>query len=158
MIQAENGGGSLKAAEPIFRAVLDSGGTFTLKPHGTSMLPTIVPGRDSVSLIKLTEPAHLYDILFYQRADGSFVLHRVAAIAKDGSYTLCGDHQTVLEKGVQPAAVVAVVSAIHLPQGDLLRGTRAFLAPARRRAWNRPLRRLYHALGQVYHRLFGRRK
>lgn len=149
--------GSMKEAEPIFRAVLESGGTFRLMPRGNSMRPTIIPGRDGVSLVRLEGQASVYDILLYQRADGSFVLHRVAAIASDGSYTMCGDHQVVLEKGVRQEDVVGVVTAIHRPQGDLLRGTEAFLTPARRRARNRPLRCVRYYMGLCFQRLFGKK-
>lgn len=150
--------GSMKEAEPIFRAVLESGGTFRLMPRGNSMRPTIIPGRDGVSLVRLEGQASVYDILLYQRADGSFILHRVAAVAPDGSYTMCGDHQVVLERGVRQEDVVGVVTAIHRPQGDLLRGTEAFLAPARRRARNRPLRCVRYYMGLCFQRLFGKKE
>ena len=147
-------GGSLKDAEPIFRAVLESGGVFTLKPRGNSMRPTIVPGRDSVSIVQLEGAASLYDILLYQRQDGSFVLHRVAAVEKDGTYTMCGDYQVALERGVRPEDIIGVVTVIHRPQGELVRGTREFLAPAIRRARNRPLRRIRYAGGRLLRRIF----
>ena len=149
-----NGSGSLRDSEPIFRAVLESGGTFTLKPRGNSMRPTIIPGRDGVSIVRLEGQALLYDILLYKRQDGSFVLHRVAAIEKDGTYTMCGDYQVVLERGVRQEDVVGVVNAIHRPDGDLVRGTREFLAPARRRARNRPLRCVRFYTGKLWQKLF----
>ena len=43
---------SLSEYADIIREVLDSGGEFTLYPRGTSMLPLIVEGRDSVTLEK----------------------------------------------------------------------------------------------------------
>ena len=146
--------GSLKDIEPIFRAVLEGGGTFTLKPRGNSMRPTIIPGRDSVSLVRPDGEASLYDILLYQRQDGSFVLHRVAAVEKDGTYTMCGDYQVILERGIRREDVIGVVQVIHRPQGDLVRGTREFLAPAVRRARNRPLRCIRYYGGRLWHRLF----
>lgn len=88
------------------REVLDSGGEFTLFPRGTSMLPLIVEGRDSVTLEK--RPVRPGDIAFYRRADGSFVLHRAIAFA-DGAYTMCGDNQLVPEPGVAPEQVIAAV-------------------------------------------------
>ena len=130
-----SGSGSLKDSEPIFRAVLESGGTFTLKPRGNSMR-----------------------ILLYKRQDGSFVLHRVAAVERDGTYTMCGDYQVILERGVRREDVVGVVTAIHRPQGDLVRGTKEFLAPARRRARNRPLRCVRYYGGRFFERLFRRSK
>ena len=151
-----SGGSSLKEVEPIFRAVLESGGVFTLKPRGDSMRPTIVPGRDSVSIVQAAGDIMLHDILLYQRTDGSFVLHRVARIERDGSFTMCGDNQSVLERGILLQDVVGVVTAIHRPNGDLVRGTEAFLAPARRRARSRPLRFLRYSAGCLRKKLFGK--
>lgn len=151
-----NGSGSLQDAEPIFRAVLESGGTFTLKPRGYSMCPTIIPGRDSVSMVRLDGPASLYDILLYKRQNGNFVLHRVAKIARDGTYTMCGDNQSVLEPGIRQEDVVGVVTVIHLPSGDLVRGTPEFLAPARRRARSRPLRRMRSLAARLWHKIIGK--
>ena len=51
------------------REVMDSGGEFTLYPRGTSMLPLIVQGRDSVTLVK-AEEFRTGDIAFYQRENG----------------------------------------------------------------------------------------
>lgn len=96
--------------EGVIREVLDSGGQFTLFPRGTSMLPLIVEGRDSVSL----ERADSYsrgDIAFYKRADGSFVLHRIIA-AENGAFTMCGDNQTALERGIKPEQIIARVAKI----------------------------------------------
>ena len=41
---------SLSELEAIIRRVTDSGGEFELYPKGTSMLPLILEGRDSVIL------------------------------------------------------------------------------------------------------------
>ena len=89
--------------------VLDSGGEFTLFPRGTSMLPLIVEGRDSVTLEKRS--AKVGDIAFYRRADGSFILHRVIGFA-DGTYTMCGDNQLTPETGVEPQQVIAAVKYV----------------------------------------------
>ncbi len=144
--------GNLAQSEPIFRAVIESGGTFTLHPHGTSMRPTIVAGRDSVSIVCLDGEPEIADILFYRRPDGQFVLHRLVGRDTHG-YILCGDYQTLLERGVQRDWIIGVVSAIHRPDGDLERGTPAFLRAGMRRLRNRPLRVLYSRL----RRLFGKK-
>lgn len=141
----------LSQMEPIFRAILDGGGVFTLHPRGDSMRPTIVPGRDSVSIVKWDGRAELYDILFYKRPDGQFVLHRVLGIEKDG-FTMCGDNQILLESGVKEEQIIGTVTEICRPDGTLTRGTSAFVRPGRRRARNRPLRVVYSKL----RRLFGK--
>ena len=136
---------SLAAMEPMFRAVITGGGVFTLKPHGTSMRPTIVPGRDTVSIVAPEGRASFYDILFYKRPDGQFVLHRVVAVEAD-SYTLCGDFQVDLEYGVKDEWVIGVVSEIVTPARTLTRGDRAFVAAAKKRIRNRPLRIIWRRI------------
>lgn len=92
------------------RELMDSGGEFTLYPRGTSMLPLIVQGRDSVTLVK-AEEFRAGDIAFYQRENGQYVLHRV--IAADGeTYTVCGDNQLAPEYGVKPEQIIAKAAYI----------------------------------------------
>ena len=95
----------------LIREVLASGGQFRLYPRGTSMLPLLRQGRDSVALRRVDSPIQKNDILFYQRPDGSFVLHRVRAVTPDG-LTLMGDNQTVPERGVSPDWVIGRVTRI----------------------------------------------
>ena len=142
----------LSDSEAVFSAVIESGGVFTLRPRGDSMRPTILPGRDSVSIIRLDGEPLPEDILFYKRPDGQFVLHRLIGRDK-GGYILCGDYQTDPERGVSRDWVIGVVSIIHRPDGDLVRGTPAFSRAGRRRRQNRPLRVLYSGL----RRLFGKK-
>ncbi len=141
-------GNSLSESEPVFRAVLEGGGVFTLQPRGNSMLPTIRPGRDTVHIVRLEGRANLYDILFYQRPDGRFVLHRVIRVEAD-SYTLCGDCQVEPEEGVTQDRVIGVVASIQRPDGTLVRGTRAFAVAGRRRLRSLPFRRLRSRIGRL---------
>ncbi len=94
--------------------VLASGGEFHLYPKGKSMLPLLKQERDSVILKRSIDvPAKKHDIAFYRRNDGHFVLHRVMRIEDDGTYTMCGDNQTALEKGIQGEQIIAYVSTIY---------------------------------------------
>ncbi len=101
---------SLAEYEETINAVLDSGGEFTLFPRGTSMLPLIVEGRDSVTLIRAPE-YHKGDIAFYKRENGGFVLHRIIA-EKDGAFTMCGDNQLSFEQGIKSGQIIAKVKHI----------------------------------------------
>lgn len=103
----------------LIREVLASGGEFRLYPHGTSMLPLLRQGRDSVSLRRVDSPIRRGDILFYQRPDGSFVLHRVRAVAPDG-LTLIGDNQTRPEYGVSPDWVIGRVTRIFRDDKEVI--------------------------------------
>ncbi len=41
---------SLADLYPVMREVFDRGGTFAIRPRGTSMLPLLRPGEDTVTL------------------------------------------------------------------------------------------------------------
>lgn len=98
----------------VIEEVLASGGEFQLFPKGTSMLPLIVQTRDTVVLKRNFDiPAKKHDIAFYRRKNGQFVLHRVMKICNDGTYIMCGDNQTVLEKGIEPSQIIGYVSGIN---------------------------------------------
>lgn len=93
------------------REVMDSGGEFTLYPRGTSMLPLIVQGRDSVTLEQPQGALHRGDIAFYQRENGQYVLHRIIG-ERDGTFTMCGDNQLAPEYGVKPEQIIAKAAYI----------------------------------------------
>ena len=96
----------------VMQEVLDSGGEMRIHPRGTSMLPLIVQGRDSVVLEK-PRKIKKHDIIFYRRTNGQFVLHRIMKKNVDGTFVLCGDNQTDLEYGIREEQIIAVVSAIE---------------------------------------------
>ena len=104
--------------EELIREVLASDGEFRLYPHGTSMLPLLRQGRDSVALRRLNRPVQALDILFYQRADGSFVLHRVKEVT-DYGMTLWGDNQIVLEHGVTEDQIIGYAARIFREEREI---------------------------------------
>lgn len=144
---------TLAASEPIIRALLAKGEVFSFCPHGTSMLPTIHPGRDSVSIASLDGRAELYDILLYRRPNGKFVLHRVIAVGKE-DYTLCGDNRVEIEHGVRDEQIIGVLDKVHYPSGKtLLRGTKPFLRAGRRASRLYPIRALRWRVSRFVHKL-----
>lgn len=98
---------------PLMNEVLAGGGEFRFYPHGTSMLPLVRPGKDSVAIIRSDGKLKKFDIPLYRRDDGAYVLHRVYGIAKDGTYIICGDNQLVCEKGVRPDQIIGKVCCIY---------------------------------------------
>ena len=86
----------LSELPPIMEETLRAGGTVRLPITGTSMLPLLVEGRDTVALQKALQK---YDLPLYLRKDGAIVLHRVVGVNDDGTYTMCGDNQWVKESG-----------------------------------------------------------
>ena len=104
--------------DALIREVLASGGEFRLYPRGTSMLPLIRQGIDSVALRTLDRPPRKFDVLFYQRTDGSYILHRVKEVTKDG-LVLWGDNHTVLEYGVRDDMIIGYAARIFRGETEL---------------------------------------
>ena len=104
--------------EELIREVLASGGEFRLYPHGTSMLPLLRQGIDSVALRKLDRPPRKFDILFYKRQDGSYILHRVKEVTKEG-IVLWGDNHTMLEYGITEKNIIGHAARIFRGETEL---------------------------------------
>ena len=95
---------------PLIKETLDQGGTFTMTITGSSMFPFILGGRDQVTLSPITGELKKNDLPFYRRSNGQFVLHRIVKVEKDGTYTCCGDHQWVLEKGLRREQMIGIAT------------------------------------------------
>lgn len=96
---------------PIIEDKLSQGGTVEMPITGTSMLPLLVQGRDTVILEKCDRKLKKYDLSLYRRPDGAFVLHRVVGVS-DNSYTMCGDNQWVKENGITDGMIIGLVRTI----------------------------------------------
>lgn len=103
--------------EPLL-ALLEETDAVPLMISGSSMTPFLVHGRDTVYLSKVQQPPKRGDMILYRRDNGAYVLHRIYGADKN-SYTLVGDAQTLLEPGIRPEQVLAVVTAVRR-KGKLL--------------------------------------
>ncbi|MBE6748792.1 MAG: hypothetical protein E7557_06135 [Ruminococcaceae bacterium] len=97
---------------PFIEEAFKNNKTFTIPITGTSMLPLLVQGRDTVTLKKCEEPLKKGDLPLYRRNDGTFVLHRIVEVNSDGSFTMCGDNQFLKERGITSSQIIGVVSEI----------------------------------------------
>lgn len=99
----------LKDLLPLMQESLADGRSVKFSPRGVSMLPMLRQGVDSVVLSPAPDKLRKYDIPFYRRDDGKFILHRVVEVGE--TYTCIGDNQFEVETGVRPDQVLAVVTA-----------------------------------------------
>ena len=107
----------LAAMWSVIEEVISSGGEFRLFPRGTSMMPLIREGKDSVALV-LPKDIKKGDIVLYKRSNGQFVLHRVVKI-KNGEYLMCGDNQYTVEHGIKKDDILAVVGRIFRDESEI---------------------------------------
>lgn len=126
---------------PIIREILENDGVFSLTPKGNSMFPTIRNGRDKVSLVKAPQKLQKYDLPFYIRKNGQFVMHRIVSVEEDGTYTCCGDHQWVLEKGLKQEQMFGLVTQIVRNGKTITPDTKSYQRWVRFWVWFLPARK-----------------
>ena len=96
---------------PVIRQELAQGRGVCFSPKGTSMLPMLRQGVDSVVLAPLPEKLKKYDLPLYQRRNGQYVLHRI--VKTGDTFTCMGDNQFEEEPGICEDQFIAVVIAFY---------------------------------------------
>ena len=98
-------------------ALLRSGKTIEMSPHGWSMYPLIVPGRDRVILSPVKDwKLKRLDIVLFRREGSILVIHRIARCRRTAKgknvYYIVGDNQKELEGPVKEENICGVVTGI----------------------------------------------
>ena len=91
--------------------VLESTGTLTFVPNGNSMWPFIKNRSQTVIIQKPSAPLKVYDVVFYLRPDGNYVLHRIIADQGD-VYLVRGDSLLVTEQ-VPKSWIIGVMTGFY---------------------------------------------
>lgn len=102
-----------KDIEHIILETLDMGKSFKIFPKGISMEPLIYQGRDAVYINKPEGRLKKYDIAFFKRLNGEYVLHRVIKVRAD-SYDFCGDNQWQVERGITDSQIIGIVTKLEI--------------------------------------------
>ena len=127
---------------PIIEEKLASGGEVLFSPSGSSMLPILRAGRDTVVLVSPPQELKKYDIALFKRADSRYVLHRVISVG-EGGYTFIGDNRFECEPNVAREDIIAL--CIACVRGDRRIALNSFFARLVACLWHtiRPLRRFW---------------
>ena len=96
---------------PLLTEGLRAGQSVRFSPRGTSMLPMLREGRDSIVLSPVSGRLKKYDLPLYRRDDGKYILHRVVHVGD--TYTCMGDNQFVPEPGIRQDQLLGVVTAFY---------------------------------------------
>ena len=147
----------LEQMMPLIRERLAAGESVQFTPQGTSMRPMILGGRDQVILSPLSEQLQKFDLPFYQRDNGQYVLHRIVKVEE--TFTCIGDGQFIYEPGVRQDQMIAVATGF-VRKGKLW-STDCFAYRLYCRLWHysRPLRKFINRVkySRLYARLFKRK-
>lgn len=126
---------------PLIRDQLSRGECVRISPKGTSMLPMLRQGMDTVVLAPVPEHLKKYDIPFYRRDNGQFVLHRI--VEAGDTCTCIGDNQFQLETGVRRDQIIAIVSAFTRSGREISVTDPSYQCYCRLWHYSRPLRRVW---------------
>ena len=126
---------------PLIREQIALGGSVRISPRGTSMMPMLRQGMDTVVLSPVPERLRKYDIPFYRRDNGQFVLHRIVAVGE--TYTCIGDNQFQLEREVRKEQIIAVVTAFSRGGREIPVTNLGYCGYCRFWHYSRPMRRIW---------------
>ena len=131
---------SMEQLLPLIREQLSRGSRVRFFPRGTSMLPMLRQGIDSVCLSPTPKKLKKYDLPLYRRPDGQFVMHRVIRVGED--YTCIGDNQFVQEPGVRHEQIIGLVTVFYRGEKEIPVSNMAYGIYCRLWHYSRPLRYL----------------
>lgn len=95
----------------MLKQLAEEGKEVSMVISGGSMSPFLAHGRDSICFRKPDRELRRGDMVFYQRANGQYVMHRIKKIKADGYY-IVGDAQQVIEGPVRREQIFALVTKV----------------------------------------------
>ena len=123
--------------------VLQEQGKYVGPTVGVSMLPILKNRRDTIVVVPKTKRLQPLDVALYKRGN-DYVLHRVLQVLDDG-YLIRGDNcysdEHILEENV-----IGVLSEFFQKNKHFYCTDKKYLAYAKRRVKNYPLRRFFVVL------------
>lgn len=83
----------------------------SMRIAGNSMLPFLVHERDLIYFKKPDKKLRRGDMVFYQRKNGQFVMHRIWKVKEDGYY-IVGDAQQYIEGPIEENQIFAKITKV----------------------------------------------
>lgn len=104
---------AMEQMAPLIAEILNEGRKAQFVMTGNSMMPMLCHRKDVV-VLEAVKPEEIkkYDVIFYRRDNGAYILHRVVKTEKD-ELTLCGDGQYKIEKGVSRSSVIGRLTGFY---------------------------------------------
>ena len=126
---------------PLIRERLEAGQTVRFSPMGTSMLPMLRQGIDSVVIAPVPDKLKKYDLPLYQRDTGKYILHRI--VEAGDTYTCMGDNQFQPEPGLRQDQMIALVTAFYRGERQIRCDSPIYQLYCRIWHYSRPVRRFW---------------
>lgn len=97
---------------PVLIGILEEGHDVNVQISGNSMTPFLAHNRDTLIVSPPDGNFKRGDMVFYQRRNGRYVMHRIHHVGADGMLYIVGDAQTLIEGPVSPDQVFGVIRKV----------------------------------------------
>lgn len=94
------------------KALVEEGHEVCVQISGNSMAPFLRDKRDIAYFKAPDEELKIGDIVFFQRTNGQFVLHRICRI-ENNCYYILGDNQRMIEGPILREQIFAIVTRVR---------------------------------------------
>lgn len=95
----------------VLRELTEEGEEVSMLIAGSSMSPFLIHHRDYIYFSKPDRALRKGDMVFYQRLNGQYVMHRIKRVRPEGYYII-GDAQTETEGPVKQEQIFALVTKV----------------------------------------------
>lgn len=100
----------------MLKELTDSGKSVSMQIAGNSMSPFLIHRRDYIYFEKPKRPLKKGDMVFYQRDNGQYVMHRICRLHTNNesniTYDIIGDAQLEIEKGIRRDQIFAIITQV----------------------------------------------
>lgn len=96
----------------VLRELVEEGREVSMRIAGSSMSPFLCHNRDFIYFKKPEQKLRKGDMVFYQRKNGQYVMHRICKVSSTGYY-LIGDAQSEVEGPIYESQIFAIITKIQ---------------------------------------------
>ena len=97
---------------PVLKDLVEEGKEVSMMISGSSMNPFLIHQRDYILMKKPEEELKAGDMVFFQRRDEAYVMHRIHHINKEGKLVIFGDAQVDMEGPIDKEQVFAIITKV----------------------------------------------
>ena len=101
-----------RAYVSVLRELVKEGKEVSMLIAGSSMAPFLVHQRDYIYFKKPERNLRKGDMVFFERNNGQYVMHRIWKVKPDGYY-IVGDAQNEIEGPVREEQIFAIITKVR---------------------------------------------
>lgn len=98
---------------PVLKELIEEGKEVSMMISGSSMNPFLIHHRDYILMKKPEDQLKSGNMVFFQRVDGSYVMHRIHHIDQEGKLFIIGDAQDEMEGPIDQGQVFAIITKVQ---------------------------------------------